>query len=292
MKVVILLGGENKRFLEKDYQTHKALLKIDNEKTVLDYIVNCELKAFHEYIDKITDVKFVITNYNRVCYNHHKYYEYDDIKKLQIQKLYEKIHSFKTFFDSEDISFSIVDNSPLKAGALYSAYNAIIKDFKPNDNEPILIMNCDQFVKFIPKNINDLKLSYDDLKEKEYITGLLLHANKINVPKEYQNNFGYSELSYAYDRNSITKIIEKKSDGLNDLHTGHYFIKNSPVFMEYALKAFDRKETINGEYFISTIFQLMLEENKTVIHTDVETFVSIGIPELYEHYIIQKLKSQ
>ena len=101
MKVVILLGGENKRFLERDYQTHKALLKIDNEKTVLDHIVENELKMFHNEIDKITDVKFIITNYNRVCYNNHKYYEYDDIKKLQIQKLYDKIHSFKTFFDSE-----------------------------------------------------------------------------------------------------------------------------------------------------------------------------------------------
>ena len=30
MKVVVLLGGENKRFLEKDYQTHKALLKINS----------------------------------------------------------------------------------------------------------------------------------------------------------------------------------------------------------------------------------------------------------------------
>lgn len=290
MKVVILLGGENKRFLEKDYQTHKALLKIDNEKTVLDYIVNCELKTFHEYIDKITDVKFVITNYNKVCYNHHKYYEYDDIKKIQIQKLYDKIHSFKTFFDSEDISFSIVDNSPLKAGALYSAYNAIIKDFNPNSQEPILIMNCDQFVKFIPENINELKDLYSEFKSLVSVEGILLHSNKINVPKEYQNNFGYSIIDT--EKESVCEIKEKDSSISSDLHTGHYFIKNSSIFIKYALKAFDRKETVNGEYFISTIFQLMLEENKLILPAHVETFVSIGIPELYEYYIIQKLKYQ
>lgn len=290
MKVVILLGGENKRFLEKDYQTHKALLKINSDETVLDHIVNTELRIFHKCVDKITDVKFVITNYNRVCYNHHKYYEYDDIKKLQIEKLYDKIHSFKTFFDSEDISFSIVDNSPLKAGALYSAYNAIKKDFNQNDKEPILIMNCDQFVKFNNENITELKNLYSEFKSLLCVEGILLHSHKYNVPKEYQNNFGYSQINK--EEESVGLIKEKDSSISSDLHTGHYFIKDSSTFIKYALKAFDRKETVNGEYFISTIFNLMLEEDKVILPAHVETFVSIGIPELYEHYIIEQLKSE
>lgn len=290
MKVVILLGGENKRFLERDYQTHKALLKIDNEKTVLDHIVENELKMFHNEIDKITDVKFIITNYNRVCYNNHKYYEYDDIKKLQIQKLYDKIHNFKTFFDSEDISFSIVDNSPLKAGALYSAYNAIIKNFNPNDTEPILIMNCNQFVKFTLENISDLKDLYLQFKSLTSVEGILLHSHKYNVPREYQNNFGYSEIEH--EKEVISLIKEKDSTFSSALHTGHYFIKNSSTFIKYALQAFDRKETVNNEYFISTIFEFMLDEDKLVLPAHIEEFVSIGIPELYEYYIVQKMKSQ
>jgi len=301
MRAFVLLSGDNNRFIKEGFKIHKSLLPINEDgcKTTLEHIVY-ELGQINKFIDKykkdnpiadcnaerITQVYFVLRG-NRA---------YDD-GSIELEQQDSIIRAISTINAKNTATFdiSIIYDSPLKAGALYSAYNAIGKAQKIEySNENILLINCDQIVSFNSTIAQEL----DVFNSNDYLGGIL-HADSSNVKEKYRKLFGYS----VVNQNLIYSIFEKDPIS-NHLHTGHYFIKDADTFYNYCLKVFKEKKTLHyqqfneivntGEYFISTLFQEMLDDNKNVIRFNwlgsVDNFISVGTPELYTEYLLKDYK--
>lgn len=301
MRAFILLSGDNKRFINDGFKIHKSLLPINEDgcKTTLEHIVY-ELNQINSFINKykkdnptadckaqkITEVYFVLRG-NRT-------YNNGSIELEQHDSIVRAI-SIINAKNTATFGISVIYDSPLKAGALYSAYNAILEVQRQDfSNENILLINCDQIVSFNSTIAQEL----DVFNSNDYLGGIL-HADSSNIKEKYRKLFGYS----LVNQNLVKSIFEKDPIS-NHLHTGHYFIKDAETFYNYCLKVFREKKTLHyqqfneivntGEYFISTLFQEMLDDNKNVMKFNwlgsVDNFISVGTPELYTEYLLKDYK--
>lgn len=281
MRVFILMSGDNKRFADNGYTTHKSMLPIfiDDSINTLDHIL-LELEQMNNFIF-IDEINIVLrpTSIITLKYEQNK----SIIYFIKEHKLSSKIN--------------ILYDSPLKAGALYSFYNGLIavennikKDF------PIMIVNCDQVCTF------DYPALYNNItkfKSLSNIGGIIIHCDKELVDEKYHNLFGYSVVD---SNNKITHIQEKDSKNTNYLHTGYYIIKNFNIAINLCASVFNNnarlsyldsnKNTINtNEFFISQIFEKMICEGLNIVaDNSVIEYVSVGTPELYQNYIINHFK--
>lgn len=280
MKVFILMSGDNKRFTDNGYTTHKAILPIfvDDCKNTLDHIL-LELEHMNNFIF-IDEINLILrpTSLNTLKYN-------------QNQSIFDFIKGHKL-----SSKINILYDSPLKAGALYSFYNGLIATEKDNKNDcPIMIINCDQICTF---NYQVLCESLSKFKSSSSIGGAIVHCDKKLVNEKYHNLFGYS----IVNNNNITYIREKESYNTNHLHTGYYIIKDFNTALKMCVTIFSEnirlsyldsnKNTINtNEFFISQMFNQMISDGLGVVaDNSVEEFISVGTPELYQNHIINHFK--
>lgn len=281
MRVFILMSGDNKRFADNGYTTHKSMLPIfiDDSINTLDHIL-LELEHMNTFIfvDEINIILRPALSNSLKCSQNKSIFDF-----IKGHKLSSKIN--------------ILYDSPLKAGALYSFYNGLIavennikKDF------PIMIVNCDQVCTF------DYPALYNNItkfKSLSNIGGIIIHCDKELVDEKYHNLFGYSVVD---SNNKITHIQEKDSKNTNYLHTGYYIIKNFNIAINLCASVFNNnarlsyldsnKNTINtNEFFISQIFEKMICEGLNIVaDNSVIEYVSVGTPELYQNYIINHFK--
>lgn len=164
-----------------------------------------------------------------------------------------------------------------KRGPVY----AVSKIFdKISDSEPVLISYCDYYMRW----------DYEDFKKsvlKPEIDGSVpcysgFHPNLL--PK---NNF------YAGCRidanNFLLEIREKFSfeeDKTKGLHSpGVYFFKDGQTLKKYFQMALDEDLSLNNEYYVSLVYQLMLRDNlKIYVHNKVDYFCQWGTPEDLRDY--------
>lgn len=281
MKAFILMSGDNKRFTDNGYITHKAMLPIFFNDCIntLDHIL-LELEQMNNFIF-IEEINVILRPASIITLKHEQ--NQSIINFVKEHKLSNKIN--------------IIYDSPLKAGALHSFYNGLNISEKDNKNDsPIMIVNCDQICTF------DYPILYNSiakLKSLPNIGGVIIHCDKELVDEKYHNLFGYSVVD---DNNKITHIQEKDSKNTNYLHTGYYIVKNFNIAMSLCTSVFDintrlsyldsNKNTINtNEFFISQIFEKMICEGLNIVaDNSVIEYVSVGTPELYQNYIINHFK--
>lgn len=164
-----------------------------------------------------------------------------------------------------------------KRGPVY----AVSKIFdKIDDREPVLISYCDYYMRW----------DYQDFKKsvlKPEIDGSVpcysgFHPNLL--PK---NNF-YAGCRVDAD-NFLLEIREKFSfaeDKTKGLHSpGVYFFKDGKTLKKYFQMALDEDLSLNSEYYVSLVYQLMLRDNlKIYVHNKVDYFCQWGTPEDLRDY--------
>lgn len=154
-------------------------------------------------------------------------------------------------------------------GAAWSAYDAL--DMSAcNVDEPLIVLNCDQVIKYNGKSF------WQSIIESSS-QGSLLHFYEPNK----ETKWGRSIL--GTDDLLIQKIVEKEPVS-PFAHTGHYFWAKTSDFFKYAQIIFEKDIKVNGEYFISPIYNLMIEDGKQVSSFFVSEFHGIGIPEDLERF--------
>lgn len=101
------------------------------------------------------------------------------------------------------------------------------------------------------------------------------------------------ETYYAYlkvdENNYITQIREKQSFTNNRLNeyasSGIYYFASGEMFKKYVNDLIqDPKNSVNGEFYMSLPFNLMIKDGKKVLNYPIEKFISLGIPRDYELY--------
>lgn len=189
-----------------------------------------------------------------------------DLSSIDFVVLQEHIEKFsidkviKKFFPEA----RIVGLQEVTEGAVITSMKGIEEI---NDDLPIIFNDCDHLFKSKEFN-NFCNLNFDST-----IDGILL-TFKANEPK-------YSFVEKDIDGN-IIRTVEKKVVS-DEAICGCYYFKNKEIFLKSA-----EKYLINcnyNEYFMSGVYNVMIQDNKNVRSIKTDFHIPFGVP---EEYIIAK----
>ena len=189
-----------------------------------------------------------------------------DLSSIDFVVLQEHIEKFsidkviKKFFPET----RIVGLQEVTEGAVITSMKGIEEI---NDDFPIIFNDCDHLFKSEKFN-NFCNLNFDST-----IDGILL-TFKANEPK-------YSFVEKDIDGN-IIRTVEKKVVS-DEAICGCYYFKNKEIFLKSA-----EKYLINcnyNEYFMSGVYNVMIQDNKNVKSIKTDFHIPFGVP---EEYIIAK----
>lgn len=176
---------------------------------------------------------------------------------------------------SKNANYKVINLENEQFGAAWSAYDAL--DMSACDvDEPLIILNCDQVIKY------DGVSMYEQFKDcgKKFGDpgGGLVHFHEPNKEEKW----GRSLLSeYGF----INQIVEKTPVS-DHAHAGYYYWGKTSDFFKYAQKLFSLDMKVNGEYFISPIYNLMIADGARWIQPFyVDGFKGIGVPDDLEDYL-------
>ena len=93
--------------------------------------------------------------------------------------------------------------------------------------------------------------------------------------KSNSANYSYVETD---DNNLVTKTAEKKVISSNACVGIYYFAKGS-IFCDYADKMIEQDLTTKGEFYITPLYNLLVEDGLKVAHENVEKIHIFGTPE-------------
>jgi len=106
--------------------------------------------------------------------------------------------------------------------------------------------------------------------------------------KSNSANYSYVETD---DNNLVTKTAEKKVISSNACVGIYYFAKGS-IFCDYADKMIEQDLTTKGEFYITPLYNLLVEDGLKVAHENVEKIHIFGTPEefvFYKDNVIKKI---
>ncbi len=235
MNILLLAAGKGQRFQDKGY-VPKPLIKV-NGVPMWRAVLNNFLEQF--FWPGKTNV-YVVTKE-----------EYDINNQIE--------------------PYEIVALHGPQYGAAFSAKCAILKlksENKININEPLLILNCDQFIKY------DWRKMKQDLNHWK---GALFHFYEPDGETKWGRSI-IDELGFVFE------IVEKRPES-DIAHCGYYYWSKTSDFIKYSEKMISLGIKINGEYFISPIYNLMIEDDVNINGFMVDEFIGIGIPEDLEGYL-------
>lgn len=223
--IIIPLGGLGVRFQEANYSQPKPLIKVFG-KSIIEWVL--------DNID-ITDVDGIYIPYHKSL---RSYFFESNINKL---------------YSSYPLHFYCLNQNT--KGAADTVYQTL-KYFK-SVNEidlslPIISLDGDNFYTINIMNLWD-------------------NTNKVFVFNDYQSNPIYSYVKLKNEFGKDNKLIEhiKEKDKISNLAcTGAYAFKTGNLLLHYCDKILttnkhcDSPITINSEYYMSNMIQLMIENNE------------------------------
>tara|TARA_B100001057_G_C22845781_1_gene948981 strand:+ start:779 stop:1570 length:792 start_codon:yes stop_codon:yes gene_type:complete len=246
MQIFVPLTGEGSRFKNNGYSRLKPFIRVHNLPIIY-------------WVSKMFGSKKKI---NFICQNKH-------LKKYSYIKSELKMSSNKCDIISID-KFK-------KKGPVFD----LLKCSKYiNDDEPILISYCDYYMHWnYKKFVENLSLLDPDGAIPCY-TGFHPHlTDKNNIYatcKINKNNF-------------LNLILEKHQFYKNKLMDNHspgmYYFKSGKIFKKYANILIKSKQSINGEYYVSLIYNFLINDGlKVWCPKNVNFFCQWGTPKDLEEY--------
>lgn len=140
-----------------------------------------------------------------------------------------------------------------------------------DENEQYIISYCDLTHKW----------NYSDFISKLNITncdGCLVTHTGIH-PHRMRN------INFAHLKTDESKVLEVKEKGYytNDpiqeyASSGIYYFKSGKLLKHYLHKLIENNETVNGEYYVTLVYNQMIRDGLNVIHYPTENYVCLGTP--------------
>jgi|694.fasta_scaffold76318_3 NDP-sugar pyrophosphorylase family protein len=218
--------------------TIKPLINI-NGRLILDYVLDMFPK------DKIKDDDFIFLTKN------------EDISKYAIEK--------EILLRKKSKIVSIDKNN---LGPVFSISK--IFDQIPNDEE-IIISYCDLTQKWDVKDF--LNFCRNSNSDGCIVTHVGFHPHKL-----YNKSFAFLKVN----GNIVEKIQEKKSftdASYNEpASNGIYYFKSGTLLKKYFIKLIENKIAVNGEYYVTLPYNLMIDDKLIVTHYITDNFICLGTP--------------
>ncbi len=171
---------------------------------------------------------------------------------------------------------TIVEIEPHTYGPVYSVLQT--KELLKND-EPVIVNYCDFSVYW----------EYDDFKNKIIDNGFdgSMTAYRGFHPHLLGNGL-YAGIR-SDKNNHMLEVKEKFSFTKNKMDSYHsagtYFFKKGAYIKKYFQMVMERNLHIKGEYYVSTVYQLMKEERMRIHIYELDYFLQWGTPEDLQEYV-------
>lgn len=166
-----------------------------------------------------------------------------------------------TRFEVELRSCLVIDTKKVLDGPAVSALLA--KDYI-NNNEELLIMNCDQVIEWDPREI-DLPKMYD---------GALL------LFKAVGDRWSFAKVQ----GNSVVEVAEKDPISEDALAGIHYW-RRGKDFVKYAEQMVSKNDRVNGEFYIAPVYNYAIKDGKKIAPIFVRKMHDLGTPEALDKYL-------
>jgi NDP-sugar pyrophosphorylase family protein len=155
---------------------------------------------------------------------------------------------------------TVVVNEPTEGAAC----TALLAAEHIDNNEPLLIVNCDQLVTWDSDRF--VSIPYAD--------------GAIAVFDEPAQHPKWSYVACG-DGGWVSRVAEK--DPISTLATcGIYWWSKGSDFCAYARRMIDRDERVNGEFYIAPVYQQAIDDGWNVAAFRVSEMRGLGTPEDYE----------
>jgi len=250
MNIIIPCSGVGKRFQDAGYGTTKPLIPIHFSKlhTILGEVV----QQFSPEEDKF----IFIAN------------------KENVDDIFEWVQSWSShFYPDMDCTVTSVDHKKLgPVGALFDALDDL-RRFVRKD-EGIIVSYCDFGAIFDYKSFKEFVK--DDSACIMSYTGYHPHLqnpkNVYAVPIMVDDRY----VSHVYEKHFI-EVEDRK----NFHHSsGAYYFKHFTTFTHYVSEMMTRGETLNGEYYVSLLMNLLIDDEfKVSSWAGIKYFYQLGTPE-------------
>ena len=140
------------------------------------------------------------------------------------------------------------------------------------DNEEIVVSYCDLTQKWDFESF--LTYCRDSNSDGCLVTHIGFHPHKL-----YNKSFAFLTVAgeivkYVHEKKP-TALVTPDEPGSN----GIYYFKSGWLMKKYFQKLMDEKLAINGEYYVTTPYNLMINDGLKVTHYITDNFVCLGTPE-------------
>lgn len=249
MQVIIPMSGIGNRFIKAGYNLPKFLINVI-DKPVIEWVV----KMFDCNDDNSN--KFIF-----ICRKEHQE-QYDLISKLK--KLIK------------NCQVVIIENH--KLGPVYAVSKAFDKII---DDQPCVVSYCDYYMNW----------NFDDFKKTMLtsdVDGCVPCYHGFHPHLLPPQNL-YAGCKIDDDKNllGITEKFSYTTDKSQGYHSpGVYYFKNAKLLKKYFQLAFDNNLSLNNEFYVSMVYQLMLKDNlKISVYDKIKHFCQWGTPEDLEDFL-------
>jgi capsule biosynthesis phosphatase len=145
-------------------------------------------------------------------------------------------------------------------GAAETVYIALDNIEEDSLDHNIMIMDCDTFY------FDDIITTYQTSE----------HKNNIFYFNDTQDNPLYSYI--ALDDNGFVTLIREKKQISRNANCGVYCFESGILLKEYCKKMLDNDAKQKGEFYISGVYSLLLDDSVAVNSTKVANFHCVGTP--------------
>jgi NDP-sugar pyrophosphorylase family protein len=139
------------------------------------------------------------------------------------------------------------------------------------DGEPYVITYCDLTHKW---NFEDFVKKLNDTKcDGCLVTHTGLHPHRMR------------NINFAHLKTNGESVFEVKEKGcytnnpVNEYaSSGIYYFKTGKLLKYYFHKIIENKENINGEYYVTLVYNQMIRDGLSIIHYPTDNYVCLGTP--------------
>lgn len=223
---------------------------------------------------------------------------YEDPKPLIIVDGKPIIEHVVGLFDNPDDVIFICNEIHLKTTDMESVLKRISPNCKiitvPNENRrgPVdAVLRISEHIKN-----NEIIVSYCDYGTVWDYNGFLEHTRNLNSDGAIACYTGFhphmlGSDNYAFvkmDGDRATKVQEKQpftDDKMSELASnGTYYFKSGEILKKYFKKLIDSNQTINNEFYVSLVYNLMIEDGMLISTYLIEKMLQWGTPYDLEVY--------
>lgn len=241
LNILIPMAGAGSRFKKEGYTLPKFLIPVFDEPMIYWVIKNVVSTKIESRLLFITQKQFSEDN---------------NLNKV----LYDCPYSVGT-------PYEIIHTDGLTEGA---ACTVLLAKEQINNDNPLLIINCDQFVKW------DKEEFYQYVNETDLDGAILTFKNPNLDPK-----WSYVKIN---ENGNIIDVQEKKAIS-TDATVGAYYWKRGSDFVKYAVSMIEKNIRVNNEFYLAPVYNESIQDNRIIKPYNVDKMFGIGTPSDLEYFL-------